>query len=158
MDQRGNSKPSSSSVEVKENLSNSSWLMEGIRGSSIGVSVGSSWVKSGSKLLTSSAVFWIRIMVNYSLVATTDTTAEGPHYHSFTHMIELFQGLTILGLKGGSNSLRLSFSQSMPVKKAWLITAFSPPSEATQPSRRAGFLVNNCKNQRWMYLQTCEYE
>lgn len=128
---------------MKENLSNSSWLMEGIRGSSIGVSVGSSWVKSGSKLLTSSGVFWIRISVNYSLAATADTTTKGLHYHS--HMIELFQGLTILGLKGGSNSLRLSFSQSMAVKKAWLVTAFSPPSEATQPRRRAGFLVNNCK-------------
>lgn len=84
VDQRGDSKPSSSSAEVNENLLNSSWLMEGIRGSSIGVSVGSSWVKSGSKLLTSSGVFWIRIMINYSLAATADTTAEGLHYHSHT--------------------------------------------------------------------------
>lgn len=32
----------------------------------------------------------------------------------------------------------------MAAKKAWLTTASSPPSEATQPRRRAGFLVSSC--------------
>lgn len=68
-DQWGLPEPSSSSGEVKEKLLNSSWLMWGIRGSSIGVSVGSSWVKSGSKLLTSSGVFW-KERKSYLLIAT----------------------------------------------------------------------------------------
>ena len=61
---------SSSSDEVKEKLRNSSWLIEGITGSSMGVRVGSSWVKSGSKLLTSSGVFWSVITNNNSSAAT----------------------------------------------------------------------------------------
>lgn len=69
-DQWGVPESSSSSGEVKEKLLNSSWLMGGIRGSSIGVRVGSSWVKSGSKLLTSSGVFWIEIIKSYLLIAT----------------------------------------------------------------------------------------
>lgn len=69
-DQWGLPEPSSSSGEVKEKLLNSSWLMGGIRGSSIGVRVGSSWVKSGSKLLTSSGVFWIERIKSYLLIAT----------------------------------------------------------------------------------------
>lgn len=52
--------------------------------------------------------------------------------------------LTILGLKGGSNPRLFNFSQSMVAKKAWLTTASSPPSEDTQPRRRAGFLVSSC--------------
>ena len=46
------------SEEVKEKSWNSLRWLEGMSGSSMGVSVGSSCVKSGSKLLTSSVVFW----------------------------------------------------------------------------------------------------
>lgn len=72
-------------------------------------------------------------------VTMRDGSAEGFH----RHLIDT-RRLTILGLKGGSNPRRFSFSQSIAAKKAWLTTASSPPSEATQPRRRAGFLVNSC--------------
>lgn len=38
----------------------------------------------------------------------------------------------------------------MAAKNAWLVTAVSPPSEGTQPRRRAGFLVKNCENPKEM--------
>ncbi len=87
---------------------------------------------------------------------SSSTKKQSEPFINYIHtpMPSMKSWLTILGLKGGSISLRFSFSQSMSAKKAWLVTALSLPSEATQPRRRAGFLVNNCENQK--SSQTCE--
>lgn len=147
---------SRSSGEVKEKFRNSSWLMEGIRGSSIGVRVGFSWVKSGSKLFTSSGVFCEGIK-NDAMFKQTRVIKCNINWESQWWPPPLWyplKGLTILGLNGGSSSLRFSFSQSMPLKKGWSTMAVSPPSEATQPRRRAGFLVSNCREPKVEFITT----
>ena len=55
-----------------------------------------------------------------------------------------FSRLTIFGLYGGLSSLRSSFPQSRPLKKAWSLMSFSPVS-GWQPKRRDGCFVKNCK-------------
>lgn len=52
--------------------------------------------------------------------------------------------LTIRGLKGGLTFLCSSRTQSISLKKGWLLMASSQPWVTTQPRRLAGFLVMNC--------------
>ena len=86
---------SSSSGAVKEKFLNSSWLMEGNTGSSMGVRVGSSWVNSGSKLLTSSGVFYRKIIQKWyqqrhlgkNITATRSYKVKDNHLYTRHHAI-----------------------------------------------------------------------
>ena len=67
--------------------------------------------------------------------------------------------LTILGLKGGLTFLCSSSSQSISLKKGWVLMASSQPWLTTQPRRLAGFLVMNCTQthdtQSWLWDFLC---